>query len=46
MKANIIMTTVDDQGIIVHFPEEALFFSSPYCPDWLWGAHAFLSDEN
>jgi hypothetical protein len=46
MKADRIMTRVDDQGITVQFPEEALFFSSLYCPDWLWGAHAFLSDEN
>lgn len=28
---------MNNQGIIIHFPERAIDFSSPKCPDWLWG---------
>ena len=28
---------MNNQGIIIHFPEKAIDFSSPKCPDWLWG---------
>jgi hypothetical protein len=37
--AFIIMTGygLDDQGVGVRVPVGSRIFSSPRCPDWLWG---------
>jgi hypothetical protein len=37
---------LDNQGVGFRVPVRSRIFTSPYCPDWLWGTPTFQSNED